>query len=142
MLTIAATTITYLNASGHEAGNRAKYDDIFDEDILDNLSSNLPEVRQKPGFEYFNQRMTAAQMQDLACTGSIIVLVDSFLISYAVILNQQSMKTVQLSLQCSDTSFETNVWGACSSSGFNFITGRESFRVKFLGRCADVCGIQ
>ena len=126
-----ATTITYLDASGHEAGNSAKYDDVIDEDSLDNLSSILTEIRQKPGFENFYQPMTVSQMQGLACNGSIIVLVGSSLIPYAVILNQQSIKTVQLSLQHIDTSKKANFFGDWSSSILNQITGRELFTVNF-----------
>lgn len=67
------------------------------DDDVDQLTSVLAEIRQKPTFKNFYRPITAAEMQSLATSGPVVVLVGSSLLPYAVIVRQQSIQTVDLS---------------------------------------------
>ena len=104
-----------------------------DEDDVDQLTSVLTEIRQKPKFKNFYRPITAAEMQSLATRGPIVVLVGSPLLPYAVIVRQQSIQTVELSPEAIHPSpfWDLEYLRKSSSSILDQILGRECFRFQF-----------
>ncbi|KAL8761082.1 MAG: hypothetical protein Q9194_007732, partial [Teloschistes cf. exilis] len=92
----------------------------------------LADIKQQPNFKDFYRPIIAAEMQSLATTGPVVVLVGSSLQVYVVVVRQEGMEAVDLS---SEAVQESPFWKAdflamCSQE-LNHILGRALVQLDF-----------
>ncbi|KAL9580920.1 MAG: hypothetical protein Q9212_004201 [Teloschistes hypoglaucus] len=102
-----------------------------DDDVTE-MCNILAEIRQQPNFKDFYRPITAGEMQSLATTGPVVVLVGSSLHLYAVVVRQDGMQAVDLSPEAVEESpfWKANFLTTCSEK-LNHILGRELVRLDF-----------
>ncbi|KAI4205107.1 MAG: hypothetical protein LQ350_000734 [Teloschistes chrysophthalmus] len=109
-----------------------KPNEVKGDDDVTEMCNILADIRQQPNFKDFYRPITAAEMQSLATTGPVVVLVGSSLHLYAVVVRQEGMQAVDLSPEAVE---ESPFWKAdflvTSSEKLNHILGRELVRLDF-----------
>ncbi|KAL8770821.1 MAG: hypothetical protein Q9203_001941 [Teloschistes exilis] len=102
------------------------------DDDATEMCNILADIRQQPNFKDFYRPITAAEMQSLATTGPVVVLVGSSLHLYALVIRQKGMQAVDLSPEAVQESpfWKADFLATCAEK-LNHILGRELVQLDF-----------